>query len=87
MAAEPSIIRLGYDGIAFRSSLTPELSNQDVHKDENMDRYNIVVFNYQKCEPIASNIVNITRNYLECEQIDEATRRIDIHPTILDMSY
>lgn len=79
--------RLGYDGIAFRSSLTPELSNQDVYKDENMDRYNIVVFNYQKCEPIASNIVNITRNYLECEQIDEATRRIDIHPTILDMSY
>lgn len=79
--------RLGYDGIAFRSSLTPELEDQDVHMYQDLDRYNIVVFNYQKCEATASNIVNVTRNYLECEQIDQDTHRVDIHTTILDMRF
>ena len=79
--------RLGYDGIAFRSSLTPELEDQDMHEHTNLDRYNIVVFNYHKCEPTGSNIVNVTRNYLECEQIDQAPNRVDIHTTILDMFY
>lgn len=79
--------RLGYDGIAFRSSLTPELEDQDIHEHTNLDRYNIVVFNYHKCEPTGSNIVNVTRNYLECEQIDQDPNRVDIHTTILDMFY
>lgn len=79
--------RLGYDGIAFRSSLTPELEDQDIHEHTNLDRYNIVVFNYHKCEPIGSNIVNVTRNYLKCEQIDQDPNRVDIHTTILDMFY
>ena len=79
--------RLGYDGIAFRSSLTPELEDQDVHMYQDLDRYNIVVFNYSKCEATASNIVNVTRNYLECEQIDQDTHRVDIHTTILDMRF
>lgn len=79
--------RLGYDGIAFRSSLTPELEDQDVHVYQDLDRYNIVVFNYQKCEATASNIVNVTRNYLECEQIDQDAHRVDIHTTILDMRF
>jgi len=79
--------RLGYDGIAFRSSLTPELEDQDVRVHQELDRFNIVVFNYHKCEPTASNIVNVTRNYLECEQIDHDTHNINIHTTILDMYY
>ena len=79
--------RLGYDGIAFRSSLTPELTDQDVHADQRLDRYNIVVFNYHKCEATASNVVNVTRNYLECEQIDQDPHPVDIHTTILDMYY
>lgn len=79
--------RLGYDGIAFRSSLTPEVDNQDVHEHQTMDRYNIVVFNYQKCEPTASNIVNVTRNYLECEQTDKDANRIDVHMTVWDMYF
>lgn len=74
--------RLGYDGIAFRSSLTPELEYQDVYGNQDLDRYNIVVFNYQKCEPIASNIVNVTRNYLEYKQIDEDSNRIDIQTAL-----
>ena len=79
--------RLGYDGIAFRSSLTPELENQDIYEHQELDRYNIVVFNYGKCEPIGSNIVNVTRNYLECKQIDQDVERIDIHTTLWDMYY
>ena len=78
---------LKYDGIVFRSSLTPELDDSDLYEHENFDRYNIVVFNYQKCEPIASNIVNVTRNYLECEQIDKDVKRIDAHMTVLDMYF
>lgn len=79
--------KLGYDGIAFRSSLTPELEEQDVNEHKDLDRYNIVVFNYHKCEPSASNIVNVTRNYLECEQIDQDSNLMDVHATILDMFY
>ena len=79
--------RLGYDGISFRSSLTPELDNQNIHEHSNLDRYNIVVFNYHKCEPISSNVVNVTRDYLECEQIDQDSNRMDIHTTLLDMYY
>ena len=71
--------RLGYDGIVFRSSLTPELDEQEENEHKNTDRYNIVVFNYGKCEPIASNIVNVTRNYLQCAQTDEDINRLDIH--------
>lgn len=78
---------LGYDGIVFRSSLTPELEGHENSEPQDLDRYNIVVFNYQKCEPVASNVVMVTRNYLECEQVDDDLRRIDVHTTILDMSY
>ena len=67
--------------------MTPELADQDVHEHQELDRYNIVVFNYYKCEPTGSNIVNVTRNYLECEQIDQDVERIDIRTTILDMYY
>lgn len=78
---------LGYDGIAFRSSLTPELEEQDVIEHEELDRYNVVVFNYDKCVVSGSNVVNVTRNYIKCEQIDDAPSRIDVHTTILDMHY
>ena len=55
---------LGYDGIAFRSSLTPKKNNM------NADTYNVVVFNYQKCEPIKSNVVEITSNIIHFKQTD-----------------
>lgn len=50
---------LGYDGIAFRSSLTPELNEQDTTLYQDLDRYNIVVFNFEKCSAIKSNKVEI----------------------------
>lgn len=54
-----------YDGIVFSSSVTPE------YKNKYSDRYNVVVFNYDKCEAIKSNIVKVKYAYMECEQIDD----------------
>lgn len=54
---------LGYDGIAFSSSLTPEI-------DASAKRFNIVVFNYDKCEPIKSNVFTVTGNYLDVNRTD-----------------
>ena len=61
---------LGYDGIAFRSSLTPELDDSE---NKEYDIYNIVVFNYEKCEATSSSVVKVTRNYLEFKQTDKNT--------------
>ncbi len=76
---------LGYDGIAFRSSLTPELNDQDIEKHKELDRYNVVIFKYEKCEPVKSNVVQVTTNYVECQQVDEDDEMFDIHTTLLDM--
>lgn len=55
---------LGYDGIIFKSSLVPEL-------DEEYDaQHNIVVFNFDKCEPVKSNVFQITSNQIDGKQID-----------------
>lgn len=79
--------KLGYDGIAFRSSLTPELDGQNTNFQQELDNCNVVVFNYHKCYPICSNTVNVTHNYLECEQIDNAPNHIDVRTTLLNMLY
>lgn len=63
---------IGYDGIAFSSSLTPEVNK--VH----LERYNIVVFNYMKCSVIKSNIVKITGVNIECVQIDDDTTQLNV---------
>jgi len=78
---------LGYDGIAYKSSLTPELEGQDVEKYPELDRYNIVVFNYKKCAPIKSNKFEVTFNMLECQQIDDDKNTIEIYPPHLDFHY
>lgn len=78
---------LGYDGIAFRSSLTPELNHQDTEKHVELDRYNIVVFKYAKCSAVKSNEVKIIENYLDCQQIDTDSEKLDIHATLFDMYY
>lgn len=69
---------LGYDGICFTSSLTPEINGQ------NMDRFNVVVFNYDKCTVIKSNVFAVTTSYIECQQIDEDEQQLDIHLPPLD---
>lgn len=48
---------LGYDGIAFSSSLSPAL------KQENYNCCNLVIFNYQKCSPVKSNVVEMQSKY------------------------
>lgn len=79
--------KLGYDGIVFRSSLTPELERRNNNEQYTDDSFNVVVFNYDKCCPIASNVVNVTHNYLECEQIDNAPNYIDVRTTGYNMHY
>jgi hypothetical protein len=68
--------RLGYDGIVFRSSLVPDINENQ------MERFNIVVFNYQKCEPIKSNVIEITNQYYDCQQTDNDSKKISIHSFI-----
>ena len=55
---------LGYDGISFSSSITPEIAIAE-------NRFNIVVFNYKKCIHIKSNVINITGNYYDAVKTDE----------------
>lgn len=55
----------GYDGIAFSSSVTPEFYLCDP------GRYNVVIFNYKKCEAFKSNVVTVTRTYIESVQTDQ----------------
>ena len=69
---------LNYDGIAYRSSLTPEFDDSDHDSDAKIDGYNIVVFNYDKCEPISSNVVTVAHNYVECEQTDNDEHELDV---------
>jgi len=62
---------IGYDGIAFSSSLTPYVNKN------NPDRYNIVIFNYNKCRVIKSNTVKIMNVDIECMQIDDDTVKLN----------
>ncbi len=62
----------GYDGIIFSSSVTPEF------RDRNPERYNIVVFNYNKCEVIKSNLFEIERTYVQGKQIDTDQIQLDV---------
>ena len=66
----------GYDGIAFSSSVTPEFYL------DNPARYNVVIFNYKKCKVVKSNIVTITRTYLEGVQIDKDSIQLNINSRV-----
>lgn len=68
--------QLGYDGIMFTSSVVPEFS------EEKLDRYNVVIFNYQKCEPIKSNVFEISTHYFDCIQIDNDTQKLPVYNRI-----
>ena len=68
--------KLRYDGIIYRSSLVPEINRAGIN------RFNVVVFNYHKCEPVKSNIIQISNDYLEGKQMDEDIERLEITPYI-----
>jgi hypothetical protein len=70
--------RAGYDGIAFSSSITPEF-HLYYH-----NRYNVVVFNYNKCEVKKSNLVSFENNHIECTQTDIDTERLNTNGFIED---
>ena len=63
---------LGYDGIAYSSSLTPDFNQYSP------ERYNIVVFNYKKCTVIKSNVVKIQNIYIDSMQVDDDTNKLNI---------
>lgn len=57
--------RLGYDGIIYMSSLTPEIN------ESGLDRFNIVIFDYKAvCEVVRTNVVEVQENNVECENVD-----------------
>ena len=70
--------RLGYDGITFSSSVTPEFRKNEP------DRHNVVVFNYEKCEAIKSNMFEVERTYVEAKQIDSDRNLLNIESYILE---
>lgn len=77
---------LGYDGIIFTSSLLPEihedartaLSSNLLYNKINFDRFNVVVFNYDKCEAVKSNVVETFRDFMEFRQRDEDEHRLQV---------
>lgn len=64
--------KLGYDGIIFTSSLAPEIVSA------NLDLYNVVVFNFEKCAATRSNVLCVTENYFGCRQIDGDLQRLSV---------
>lgn len=57
--------RLGYDGIIYMSSLTPEIN------ESGLDRFNIVIFDYCNiCEVEKTNVVEVLENNVECKNVD-----------------
>lgn len=72
---------LGYDGIVFESSLTPEIHTiNSVNPD--LDWYNVVIFNYSKCIPVRSNLFQIEAQYTDCHQIDSDYQKLDINSSV-----
>ena len=71
---------LSYDGIVFRSSLVPEINLSG------LKRFNIVVFNYTKCEPVKSNVIQISNTYLDGEQTDADIERLEIDSYIAELT-
>ncbi|MBQ7715616.1 MAG: RES family NAD+ phosphorylase [Clostridia bacterium] len=70
---------LGYDGIVYRSSLVPEINSAG------LNRYNIVIFNYLKCAAIKSNVIQITNNYFDGEQVDDDTHKLAVSSYVVEM--
>lgn len=69
---------LGYDGIAFSSSQTPDVN------DANLPRYNIVLFHYNKAEAMKSNVVTVTNKIIEIEETD-GEEDLDVRNRVAEM--
>jgi len=75
------IEKLGYDGIAYSSSLTPALNK------ENYNCANLVIFNYHKCLPVKSNVLELQSkyddtssnyDYINFVQVDEDEKKLNL---------
>ncbi|MDD3085128.1 MAG: RES family NAD+ phosphorylase [Candidatus ainarchaeum sp.] len=65
------IKNIGYDGIVYRSVYDNDIFN--LSSNASKRRYNIVIFNYDKCKPVATNMIKIKNINIECELIDESS--------------
>lgn len=63
---------LGYDGIAFNSSLTPEILGGE------SGCYNLVIFAYDQCRPVKSNLFEVDRLRVDCRRIDSDTKGMEV---------
>jgi len=72
------IRELNYDGIIFHSSLLPNIFEQSMSDYQPIDRYNVVIFNYSKCEAIKSNVVCVSYNFLDATQNDNDLQRLPV---------
>ena len=72
--------KLGYDGIAYGSSLVEE------EYAKSLSRYNIVVFNYSECEPIKSNLFVVDSITYECIQDDSDTKPVSVQSHLSEIS-
>lgn len=70
---------LKYDGIAFRSSLVPEIN------ESSLDRFNVVVFNFDRCEPVKSNVFETTMIDFESKQVDKDSECFSIQSYISEL--
>lgn len=71
------IKNLGYDGIVYQSSLTPEI------KQKGRYAYNVVIFNYKKCKAIKSHVYEITYNWIKTNNVDGSSDAPKINEPIL----
>ena len=57
--------RLGYGGIIYMSSLTPEIN------ESGLDRFNVVIFDYKSvCEVVKTNVIEVLENNVDCDNVD-----------------
>lgn len=69
---------LGYDGIAYRSSLISKSVGQNRMGYSGVDVYNLVIFSYENCSPYKSNVVVVDNNSLEMMQVDTDSNRLNV---------
>jgi len=63
---------LGYDGIAYTSSVMPQAAAST------KNRFNAAIFAYEKCTPVRSNLVEVTRFQVIAKQVDEDVKRLEL---------
>lgn len=73
---------LGYDGIVFKSSLTPEFTDWKMPSLIFKDRYNAVIFNYDKCKAISSDVYKLKYSYVDVEATEDSEGELSVESVL-----